>query len=104
MAERFAGRIHVLHSKVRILLHDMPTNISLHKHTYNSFVIYLFTVYDLLLLLFTHSSYPANIPYYSLPVFTTTLTEISYIKTKNILNFFVNNLKYFRMNFIQHLF
>jgi hypothetical protein len=37
MAERFAGRIHVLQSKVYILLQDMPTNISLHKHTYESF-------------------------------------------------------------------
>jgi hypothetical protein len=33
MAERFAGRIHVLQSKVCILLQDMPTDISLHKHT-----------------------------------------------------------------------
>jgi hypothetical protein len=41
MAERFIGRIYVLPSKVCILLHDMPTNISLHKHTYDSFVILL---------------------------------------------------------------
>jgi hypothetical protein len=33
MAERFAGRIHILQSKVCILLHDMPANISLHEHT-----------------------------------------------------------------------
>jgi hypothetical protein len=33
MAERFAGHIHVLQSTVCILLQDMPTNISLHKHT-----------------------------------------------------------------------
>jgi hypothetical protein len=33
MAERFAGRIHVLQSKVCILLQDMATDISLHKHT-----------------------------------------------------------------------
>jgi hypothetical protein len=42
MAERFAGRIHVLHSKVRILLQDMRTGISLHKHTQDSFICYLF--------------------------------------------------------------
>jgi hypothetical protein len=39
MAERFAGRIHVLQSKVCTLLQDMHTNISLHEHTYHGFVI-----------------------------------------------------------------
>jgi hypothetical protein len=33
MAERFAGRILVLQSKGWILLQDMPTNISVHRHT-----------------------------------------------------------------------
>jgi hypothetical protein len=33
MEERFADCIHVLQSKVCILLQDMPTNISLHKRT-----------------------------------------------------------------------
>jgi hypothetical protein len=33
MAERFAGSIHVLQSKVCMLLQDMRTNASLHKHT-----------------------------------------------------------------------
>jgi hypothetical protein len=33
MAERSAGCIHVLHSKVCTLLQDMPTDISLHKRT-----------------------------------------------------------------------
>jgi hypothetical protein len=33
IAERFAGRIHVLQSKVCVLLQDMPTNISLYKYT-----------------------------------------------------------------------
>jgi hypothetical protein len=42
MAERFAGRIHVLQSKVCILLQDTPTSISLHKHTQHSLFIYLF--------------------------------------------------------------
>jgi hypothetical protein len=37
---------------------------------------------NLFLLLFTYFPYPENIPYCSLAVFTTTLTEISYIKTK----------------------
>jgi hypothetical protein len=32
-AERFAGPVHMLQSKVCILLQDVPTNISLHKHT-----------------------------------------------------------------------
>jgi hypothetical protein len=32
-AEGFAGRIHILQSKVCMLLQDMPTDISLHKHT-----------------------------------------------------------------------
>jgi hypothetical protein len=41
MAESFAGRIHVLQSKVCILLQDIRTNISLHKHTYDSFDILL---------------------------------------------------------------
>jgi hypothetical protein len=31
--ERFAGRIHILQSKVCILLQDMPTTISVRKHT-----------------------------------------------------------------------
>jgi hypothetical protein len=39
MAEKFAGRIRVLQSKVCVSLQDMPTNISLHKHTYDSFVV-----------------------------------------------------------------
>jgi hypothetical protein len=46
MAERY-----VLHSTVCILLHDIPTNISQHKHTYDSFAtlfIYLL-IYDLFL-------------------------------------------------------
>jgi hypothetical protein len=33
MTEIFAGRIHVLQSKVCILSQDMPTNVSLRKHT-----------------------------------------------------------------------
>jgi hypothetical protein len=33
MAEIFLGYIHVLQSKLCILLQDMPANISLHKHT-----------------------------------------------------------------------
>jgi hypothetical protein len=33
MAEKFAGRIHVLQSKVCVLLQDSPTDISLHKRT-----------------------------------------------------------------------
>jgi hypothetical protein len=76
MAERFAGRNHVLQSKVCILLHDMPTDISVQKHTQDSF-IYLFIVYNLLLFLFTYSPHSAKIRYYSLAVFTATLTEIS---------------------------
>jgi hypothetical protein len=93
MADKFAGRIHVLQSKVWISLQDMRTDISLHKHTQDSFVIlcmYLFIylkVYELLLLLFTYSPHPANIPYCSLAVFTTTLTKISYIKNKKYLKF-----------------
>jgi hypothetical protein len=58
VAERSAGRIHVLQSKVCMLLQDVPIGISLHKHTYGSFVclfIYLFTVYGLFLLLFTYT-------------------------------------------------
>jgi hypothetical protein len=39
MAERFMGCIHILQRKVCILLQDMPANISVHKHTQNSFVI-----------------------------------------------------------------
>jgi hypothetical protein len=153
MAERSAGRIHVLHSKVCMLLQDRRTGISLHKHTYGSFIylfIYLFTVYALFLLLFTYSPtlqtfpavalqylltpppcrhsllqpcsiyllphpadipccslavftyspHPADIPCCSLAVFTATLTETSYIKTKNIFKILVQMLKYFRMNFI----
>jgi hypothetical protein len=40
--------------------------------------------YNLFLLLFTYSPHPANSPYYSLAVFTTTLTEISYIENKKV--------------------
>jgi hypothetical protein len=68
-AERFAGRIHVLQSKVCILLQDLPTDISLHKHTQDSFVIlfmYLFKVYDLFLLLFTLQTFPAIVLQYLL--------------------------------------
>jgi hypothetical protein len=58
-------------------------------------------VYNLYSLLFTYSPYPANIPYYSLAVFTTILTEILHIKNKiNIFKILVQMLKYFRMNFI----
>jgi hypothetical protein len=39
IVEKFTGRIHVLQSKVCILLQGMPTNISPHKHTYDNFVI-----------------------------------------------------------------
>jgi hypothetical protein len=39
MAERFAGRIRVLRSKVCVLLQDMPTNISIRKHILDSLVI-----------------------------------------------------------------
>jgi hypothetical protein len=63
MAERFAGRIQVLQSKICILLQDMRTNISLRKHTYDSFVILLMFYNLFLLLLFSYSAYPANIPY-----------------------------------------
>jgi hypothetical protein len=42
MAERFAGRIHVLQGKVRIMLQDIPTNISLPKHTYKGSFLILF--------------------------------------------------------------
>jgi 2,3-bisphosphoglycerate-independent phosphoglycerate mutase len=45
MAESFAGRIHFLQSKVCIVLQDMPTDISVRTHTWDSFVIlfiYLF--------------------------------------------------------------
>jgi hypothetical protein len=98
MPEIFGGRIHVLQSKDRILLQDMPTDIYVHKHTSDSFVIlftYLtFIIYSLIII------YPANIPYYSLAVFTTILTEISYIKNKEVFKMLVQNLKYFRMNFI----
>jgi hypothetical protein len=45
------------------------------------------------------TNYPANIPYCSLAVFTTTLTDISYRK-KSMFKILVHNLKYFRMNFI----
>jgi hypothetical protein len=38
-------------------------------------------VYDLFLLLFSYSPF-CKIPYYSLAIFTTTLTEISYIKSE----------------------
>jgi hypothetical protein len=55
-------------------------------------------VYDLFLLLFTYSPHPANFPYYSLAVFTATLTEISYIKTKKKLNF-GKNYKIFQNEF-----
>jgi hypothetical protein len=41
MAEIFAGRIHVLHSKVCILLQDMRADVSLHKHMYDIFIILL---------------------------------------------------------------
>jgi hypothetical protein len=39
-------------------------------------------VYGLFLLLFTYPPHPADPTYYSLAVFTATLTEISYIKDK----------------------
>jgi hypothetical protein len=42
MAERFAGRNHVLQSKVCVLLQDMPTDISLHKHNRIVLLFYLF--------------------------------------------------------------
>jgi hypothetical protein len=42
MEERFAGRIHVLHSKVCILLQDMRTNISLRKYTKIVLLFYVF--------------------------------------------------------------
>jgi hypothetical protein len=42
MAERFAGRIHVLESKVCILLQDMPTNITLREHNRIVLLFYLF--------------------------------------------------------------
>jgi hypothetical protein len=76
MAERFVGRIHILQSKVCILLQGMPTNISVRKYKLDSSVI-LF-IYDLFLISFTYSLHPANI----LAVFTATLTDISYIKNK----------------------
>jgi hypothetical protein len=46
-------------------------------------------VYDLFLLSFTYPPQPANIPYSSLAEFTATLTNISYIKTKNIFKILV---------------
>jgi hypothetical protein len=55
-------------------------------------------VYNLFLLLFTYSPYRANVPYYTLAVFTMILTEISHIKI--IFKILVQMLKYFRMNFI----
>jgi hypothetical protein len=42
MTERFAGRIHVLYSKVCILLQDMPTNISLHRYIKDSFILFIY--------------------------------------------------------------
>jgi hypothetical protein len=38
MAEIFAGIIHVLQSKVCMLLQDMLTNISVREHTYDGFI------------------------------------------------------------------
>jgi hypothetical protein len=46
--KRFAGHIHVLQSKVCILLQNMRTNIYLHKHAYDSFILFIylwFTIY-----------------------------------------------------------
>jgi hypothetical protein len=64
-------------------------------------LFYIFIVYNFFLLLFTYSPYPANISYYSLAVFTATLTEISHIKKqKNIFQILVQVLKYFRVDFI----
>jgi hypothetical protein len=67
-------------ANVCILLQDMSTDISLHKHTQDRFLFY-FTlfIYGLrfiyyYLLIPPHS---AKIPHYSFAVFTTTLTEIS---------------------------
>jgi hypothetical protein len=40
-----------------------------------------------------HYYVPANIPYYSLAVFTTILTEISYIKSKKMCKILVQSLK-----------
>jgi hypothetical protein len=52
--------------------------------------------------LLTPPPHSANIPYFSLAVFTATLTEISYTKNKrrNIFKMLVEMLKYFRMDFI----
>jgi hypothetical protein len=98
MGERIAGRIHIVQSKICILLQDMNTNISLHKHR-TVLLFYLFMVYYLILLLFTYSPYPANISYYSLAVFTTTLTEISHIKNKKKISNFSINVKIFQSEF-----
>jgi hypothetical protein len=50
--ERFAGRMQVLVSKFFMLLPDIPTNISLHKHTQDSFLLFpcdLWATYYLLI-------------------------------------------------------
>jgi hypothetical protein len=57
MEERFAGHIHVLQSKVCMLLQDMPTNISLHKHTKIVLLLYSFMVYVLFLFTFSPQEY-----------------------------------------------
>jgi hypothetical protein len=57
-------------------------------------------VYFSLTCLLPLTNCPADIPYYSLAVFATTLNEISYIKTENMFKISVQNLEYFRMNFI----
>jgi hypothetical protein len=43
--KKIMGHIHVLQSKVCILLQGMPTNISPHKHTKIVLLFYLF-IYD----------------------------------------------------------
>jgi hypothetical protein len=58
------------------------------------------TVYFALTCLSQLTNYSADIPYYSLAVFTATLSEISYIKNRKKFKILVQNLKYFRMNFI----
>jgi hypothetical protein len=50
--------------------------------------------------LYQLTNHPADIPCYSLAIFTATLTDISYIKTKKMFKVLQQILKYFRMNFI----
>jgi hypothetical protein len=68
-------------------------------NTHRMVLFYLINLFKVcVFLLFTYSPHTANIPYYSLAVFTTTLAEISYIKTNFFLNF-STNVKIFKNGF-----